>query len=80
MAIVASNSHYQAAVAAGLAAVRILDRVVACGALTLGKKETGWLERTESELQGLPADEATLLDEMRRTHAGVFDPASYALI
>ena len=78
-AIVQADSHYHAVVAAGLAAVGILNRALAGGALTLGKKEAGWLERIESELQLLPADEATLLDEMRQTHAGIFDPASYGL-
>jgi hypothetical protein len=27
----------------------------------------------------LPGDEASLLDEMKETHAGVFDSASYGL-
>ncbi len=78
-AIVGADSHYHAAVSAGLAAVHHLRSRVEAGALHLNRKETGWLSRIESELQSLPANEAALLDEMKRTHAGVFGPASYGL-
>jgi len=77
-AIVGADSHYNATIPAGLAAVRILRRAVATGHLSLSPKETSWLDRVASELDGLPS-EADLLAEMRQTHAGVFDPASYAL-
>jgi len=78
-AIAGADSHYHATVSAGLAAVDLLRKSVESGGLTLNKKEAGWLSRIESELQSLPADEAELLAEMRSTHAGVFDPASYGL-
>ena len=61
------------------AAVGLLKKCVEAGTLNLNKKEVGWLKRIESELQSLPADEAELLAEMRSTHTGVFDPASYGL-
>jgi hypothetical protein len=60
-------------VAAGNAAVKILRQ----GRLELGRKEAQWLDRVERELEGLPESEAELLDEMKATHGGEFDPASY---
>jgi hypothetical protein len=65
---------------AGLAAVGLLRKCVAAGTLDLNKKEAVWLSRIESELQSLPGDEAGLLAEMKQTHVGVFDPASYGLV
>ena len=78
-AILAADSHYHAAVSAGVAAVGLLRKRVEAGCLNLSKKEAGWLTRIECELQSLPDDEAQLLAEMKATHAGVFNPASYGL-
>jgi methanol--5-hydroxybenzimidazolylcobamide Co-methyltransferase len=78
-AIVGADSHYHATVSAGLAVVDLLRKRVDAGALNLNKKEAGWLSRIETQLQSLPGDEAQLLAEMKDTHAGVFDPASYDL-
>ena len=78
-AIVGADSHYHATVSAGLAAVNLLRKAIQAGALELGRKETTWLGRIESEIEGLPAGEDGLLAEMRGTHAGVFDPAQYGL-
>jgi methanol--5-hydroxybenzimidazolylcobamide Co-methyltransferase len=78
-AIVGADSHYHATVSAGLAAVGLLKRCFDAGALKLNKKEAGWLSRIESELQSLPGDELEVLAEMKATHAGVFNPASYGL-
>ncbi|MGD0499806.1 MAG: methyltransferase MtaB domain-containing protein [Bryobacteraceae bacterium] len=78
-AIVGADSHYQATVSAGLAAVGLLRKSVESGALPLNGNEAIWLNRIESELRSLPAGEAELLTEMRSAHAGVFDPASYGL-
>jgi methanol--5-hydroxybenzimidazolylcobamide Co-methyltransferase len=78
-AIAEADSHYHAALNAGLAAVDLLREAVAAGKLELNKKEAGWLSRIESDLQALPQEEDSLLDEMRELHAGVFDPASYGL-
>jgi methanol--5-hydroxybenzimidazolylcobamide Co-methyltransferase len=78
-AIVGADSHYHATLAAGLAAVSVIRGGLASGALKLSRKETGWLERIESELGSMPADEMELLGEMSQVHAGVFAPASYGL-
>jgi methanol--5-hydroxybenzimidazolylcobamide Co-methyltransferase len=76
--IVGADSHYKATIAAGLTAVGILRKAVAAGHLSLSPKESSWLDRIESEINGLPS-ETDLLSEMLQTHSGVFDPASYAL-
>jgi methanol--5-hydroxybenzimidazolylcobamide Co-methyltransferase len=76
-AIVGADSHYHATLAAGLAAVSIIRGGLASGALKLNRKELGWLDRIESELGSMPADETELLDQMSRDHAGVFARASY---
>ncbi len=78
-AIVGADSHYHATIAAGWAAVAVLRKGCENGYLRLDKKELGWLNRIESELQSLPAGEADLTAEMTETHAGVFSPASYGL-
>ena len=78
-AIVSSDSHFHATVAAGLAAVRILRKGIDNAAMKISKKEAGWLDRIESDLQSLPDEEADLLVEMGRAHAGVYDRASYGL-
>ena len=78
-AIVGAGSHYQATVAAGLAAVAILNRAVSGDALTLSKKEASWLARIDEELNALPASESALLDEMSGAYPGLFDLASYGL-
>jgi methanol--5-hydroxybenzimidazolylcobamide Co-methyltransferase len=76
-AIVGADSHYQATLAAGRAAVSLLREGLAAGNLKLNRKETGWLERIESELESMPPGESELLDEMSALHQGVFAPASY---
>lgn len=78
-AIVGADSHYHATLAAGLAAVRILREGVDRGVMILSRKEASWLERIQSELSAMPADESGLLDEMKELHAVLFDPASYGL-
>ena len=78
-AIVSSNSHYSATIAAGLAAISILRRGVNGGQLKLSAKEAAWLERMERELHSMPIEESALLNEMKLAHSGVFDPASYGL-
>ncbi len=49
------------------------------GRLAVGAKESHWLERLESELEALPDTEEDLIEEMKSTYAGQFDPASYGL-
>jgi methanol--5-hydroxybenzimidazolylcobamide Co-methyltransferase len=72
-AIAGECDPYKRTVAAGKAAVRILRQ----GRLELGRKEAQWLDRVERELEGVPEIEAELLEEMKATHGGQFDPVSY---
>jgi methanol--5-hydroxybenzimidazolylcobamide Co-methyltransferase len=76
-AIADNREPYHRVVAAGKAAVKILRDGIAAGRLGLGAKETQWLDRIERELEGLPEDEAELLEEMKTAHPGEFDPPSY---
>jgi methanol--5-hydroxybenzimidazolylcobamide Co-methyltransferase len=79
-AIVSAEGDYARTVAAGRAAVRILEENVASGRLVLAsRKENQWLERISLELANLPADEETLLAEMKETYGEVFAPSSYGL-
>ena len=72
-AIAGEREPYKRTVAAGKAAVKILRD----GPLELGRKEVQWLDRIEQELEGMPASESALFDEMMVAHGGEFDPASY---
>lgn len=65
-AIVGADSHYHATVAAGMAAVRILRNALHDGRLALNKRESGWLDRIESELDALPRDESEFSAAARR--------------
>jgi len=78
-AIVAADSHYHAAVAAGLVAVRIVREQAYSGRMILPTREMVWLDRIERELRSVPEDETNLLDEMCEVHSGTFDLASYGL-
>ena len=79
-AIVSADGDYQRTVAAGRAAVRILEENVASGRLVLAsRKENQWLERLSRELANMPADEETLLAEMKEKYGEFFVPSSYGL-
>ncbi len=79
-AIVSAQGDYARTVAAGRAAVRILEENVASGRLVLAsRKENQWLERISLELANLPADEETLLVEMKEKYGEFFAPSSYGL-
>ncbi|HYW43198.1 MAG TPA: methyltransferase MtaB domain-containing protein [Bryobacteraceae bacterium] len=78
-AIVSASGNYERTLAAGRAAVTILNDGVAKGRLQLGKKEAQWLSRIESELDSLPSSEVQALDEIGREHESLFDRASYGL-
>jgi len=76
-AIVGETTGYRRTVAAGRAAADLLAAGVASGRLALSQIERAWLERITAALDGLPAEETTLLEEMRETYGHLFDPASY---
>ena len=76
-AIVNAGTPYQRTVAAGLAAVSELRERIAAGTLRLNAKEGQWLDRIEAQLGDLPADEASLFQEIATRYEGVFAPSSY---
>ena len=78
-AIVAADSDYHRVLAAGRAAVGELRDRCRTKRLALSSKESQWLDRIESELEGLPGSEEELLEEMLENFAGRFDPDSYGL-
>jgi methanol--5-hydroxybenzimidazolylcobamide Co-methyltransferase len=65
--------------AAGKAAVAVLRDGMADGRLALAKKETLWLERIESALGALPADENRFREEIEPQYGHLFLPAAYGL-
>jgi methanol--5-hydroxybenzimidazolylcobamide Co-methyltransferase len=78
-AIVAKTDPYDRAVAAGLAAVEILDRGRREGRLSLGRKEAQWLERIRDELEALPSDWRDLQARLEPEYGHLYDKASYGL-
>ena len=78
-AIVAQETDYARTVAAGQAAIDIIQGAVDKKQLTLGKKELQWLERLHKEFANLPKDENVLAEEMAGTLGHLFDPECYGL-
>jgi methanol--5-hydroxybenzimidazolylcobamide Co-methyltransferase len=78
-AIVNCQGWYPRTVAAGQAAVAILNGGIASGRLAVSKKEEQWLRRIEREIAGLPGDEAAFVAAVAERYEGVYAPASYGL-
>jgi len=79
-AIVSSPGDYRRTVAAGLEAVSILMDADANGRLDpLSKREKVWLGKLAAELECLPDEEGSLLEEMLAEHSDLVDPSSYGL-
>ncbi len=78
-AIVGVPADYGRTVAAGREAVALLEEAQASGRCPLLPREKTWLNRMRDELDGLPAGEDALLDEMIDRHGELFDCASYGL-
>jgi len=78
-AIVQEESPYRQTIAAGRAAVGILNDGIAAGKLHLSRKEQQWLTRIESGLDELPAEEAALIAALEETYGSLYDKASYGL-
>ncbi len=76
-AIVGCQGDYRRTVAAGEAAVAILQDGIAAGRLSLSKKEDQWLRRIEHELASLPCDEDAFVASIQPNYEGVYSPSSY---
>lgn len=73
-AIVSARGGYRRTISAGLAAVAILRDA----RLSLSAREKQWLDRIESALESMPAEEA-LLEEMSGRYGSLFARFSYGL-
>jgi methanol--5-hydroxybenzimidazolylcobamide Co-methyltransferase len=78
-AIVAEDTDYHRTVAAGKAALTIIQGAVDNKKLKLGKKDLSWLERLHKEFANLPKDENVLTEEITGTLGHLFDPECYGL-
>jgi hypothetical protein len=78
-AIVAEDTDYHRTVAAGKAALTIIQKAVDGKKLNLGKKDVVWLNRLQKEFTELPKDENVLTEEMVEKHGHLFDPECYGL-
>jgi methanol--5-hydroxybenzimidazolylcobamide Co-methyltransferase len=78
-AIVQEETPYHQTIAAGRAAVAILNEGVAQEKLHLSRKEQQWLTRIESGLDELPAEEAALIAALEQQYGSLYDKASYGM-
>ena len=78
-AIVAADTPYHRVIAAGRAAVEILNDGIAKQKLHLSRREQQWLTRIDDALGAFPADEGALMLEMESQYGSLYDKASYAL-
>jgi methanol--5-hydroxybenzimidazolylcobamide Co-methyltransferase len=78
-AIVEKTDPYDRAVAAGKAAVAILDRGRSTGQLALARKEAQWLDRIDQALQELPSDWRELQEQIEPQYGALYDKESYGL-
>jgi methanol--5-hydroxybenzimidazolylcobamide Co-methyltransferase len=77
-AIVAEPSPYRQTIAAATTAVDII-REGTDSTLRLSDRELNWLEKIERAIEGMPADEAEILVEMRETYGHLYAGPSYGL-
>ncbi len=78
-AIVAADSPYHRVIAAGRAAVDVLNGGIAQQKLHLTRKEQQWLTRIDQALDAFPASEEALIREMESQYGSLYDKASYGL-
>ncbi len=78
-AIVAEDTDYHRTVAAGKAALTVIQKSVDNKKLVLGKKELNWLQRLHKEFAALPKDENELAEEIVASLGHLFDPECYGL-
>ena len=78
-AIVGAPDDYQHTVAAGRAALAILEEGVAGGRLMLSGKEAQWFARLKREFDALPASAEAMIAESADTYGAMYNPASYGL-
>ena len=78
-AIVNADTPYHRTIAAGRAAVDVLNEGIEAGKLQLSRKEQQWLTRIEDALDAFPADEEALINAMDAQYESFYDKSSYGL-
>ncbi len=78
-AIVSKTDPYDRTVAAGRAAVDLLDRGAREGRLALARKERQWLDRIGEALEALPADWRDLQAQLEPQYGHLYSKESYGL-
>ena len=77
-AIVEEKSPYLQTVAATKCAVEIVREALP-GSLELSSRELKWLEKIERAIEGMPAEEGELIEEMKEPYGHLFAASSYNL-
>jgi methanol--5-hydroxybenzimidazolylcobamide Co-methyltransferase len=78
-AIVAADTPYHRVIAAGRAAVEVLNDGIVQQKLHLSRKEHQWLTRIDDALGAFPSSEEELLLELESQYGSLYDKASYGL-
>ncbi len=78
-AIVAADTPYLRVIAAGRAAVEVLNDGLVQQKLHLSRKEQQWLTRIEDALGAFPGSEEALTIELETQYGSLYDKASYGL-
>jgi methanol--5-hydroxybenzimidazolylcobamide Co-methyltransferase len=78
-AIVSKTDPYDRTVAAGKAAVDLLDRGAREGRLTLARKQRQWLDRIGEALMALPTHWRELEAQLEPQYGQLYDKKSYGL-
>jgi hypothetical protein len=76
---VSEETPYRQTIAAGRAAIAILNDGVAAGKLHFSRKEQQWLTRIEAAMDELPASEASLVAALDQQYGHLYDKASYGM-
>src|SRR5208283_5437614 len=74
-AIVGADSPYRRTIAAGRAAVEILNDGIAKEKLRLSSKEQKWLTRIADALDSLPENEGALIEDMEAQYGAIYSKA-----
>ena len=78
-AIIGEETPYRRTIAAGRAALEILNEGLAADKLHLSRKEQQWLTRIEAAMDELPGEEICLLASLEEQYGGLYDRSSYGL-
>ena len=79
-AIVSSENHYAAGIAAAREAIRLMRESSESGCLKMEAKEAAWLDRMEDDLDDMPDTEEEFIEEMMEdVDTDKFVPEDYEL-